>query len=229
VQWQSYSPAYVDKADKVVHIVAAELQLAMQLDPNQSSYDSSPLVISRMLEREGIWNYVVHGAASVAFPPGSGYEPHGFPAVNAKRGMIKSPGYTWVVAPPFWVIDLSIQTQDFPHPVGHLLPRLLLEKDVEPADSSPEELLTAAAIDEIQQEGLSLQEGLDRYAPGFLDRFSIDFPACTFQRAETQFKFIPMKVVTTEESLEQFKAFTSKGRSAMDIYEQEIKPRLLKD
>jgi hypothetical protein len=54
VQWQPYTDAYLDKVDRIVHIVAAELQLAMQLDPNQPSYDESPLVISRILEREGI-------------------------------------------------------------------------------------------------------------------------------------------------------------------------------
>jgi hypothetical protein len=229
VQWKDYSDAYLDKADKIVHIVAAEMQLAMQLDANQASYDASPLVFSRILEREGIWNYVVRGSLTVTFPQGSGFEPHWFPAVNAERGFKKSPGYTWVVAPPFQIIDLTIQTQDFPHPVGHLLPKILLEKDVEPAEGDLEEMLTAAALDEIRTAGLSLEEGLDRLAPGFSCRFAPDFPACTFLRGETRFKFVPMKIVTTEESLEQFKDFTSKGRTAIQIYEQEIKPRFLKD
>ena len=231
VQWRPYDETYLDRADRIVHIVAAELQLAMQLDANQPSYDESPLVISRILEREGIWNYVVHGALSIAFPSGSGFEPHWFPSVDAERATRKVSGYTWVVAPPFQVIDLTIQTQDFPHPVGHLLPKIILEqkKDTAPAVDDPTEILSAAAIDETRQAGLSLEEGLDRLAPGYNCRFAPDFPACTFLRDETRFKFVPMKIVTTEDAIEQFKGFVSKGRPAIEIYEQEIKPRLLKD
>jgi hypothetical protein len=66
-------------------------------------------------------------------------------------------------------------------------------------------------------------------APRYSDRFAHDFPACTFKRADTWFKFVPIDIVTTEDSIEQFKGFASKGRTAMNIYEQEIKPRLLKD
>jgi hypothetical protein len=233
VQWQPYKSSYLEKAEEVIHIVVAEMQLALQFGATQAAYDETPLVISRILEREGIWNFVVHGAMSVVFPAGLGFEPYSFWEFDADTGSKKPTGYTWLYAPPFDMIDLSIQTQDFPHPVGHLLPRVVLEKDTEVTAGEPTELMSPAAIAETQKAGLSLEEGLDRFAPGFRDRFAPDFPAHAFRKidTDTSFKFIPTRVITTEESLEQFKNFVSKGRKAMQVYEQEIRPRLkaLKD
>ena len=62
VQWQDYHAAYLDKAERVIHVVVAEMQLALQLDGTSDGYAETPLVMSRILEREGIWNYVVRGA-----------------------------------------------------------------------------------------------------------------------------------------------------------------------
>ena len=231
VQWQPYRSAYLEHAEEVLHIVVAEMQLALQFGVTQAAYDEAPLVISRILEREGIWSFVVHGAFSVVFPAGLGFEPHSFWAIDADTGSKKPSGYTWLFAPPFDVIDLSIQTQDFPRPCGHLLPKIIMEKNTETTVGDPTEILSPAAIDEMQKAGLPLEEGLDRFAPGFRDRFAPDFPAHAFTRDDVQFKFIPTKIVTTEDSLEQFKGFVSKGRKAMQVYEQEIRPRLkaLKD
>jgi hypothetical protein len=172
---------------------------------------------------------VVHGAMTVSFPPGSGFQPYSFRAVDVEHPVRKVFGYTWVVAPPFQVIDLSIQTQDFPDPVAHLLPKILLANDTDPTEGDPEEILSVAAIEEARQEGLLLGEMLDRLAPGYLYRFAPDFPACRFKRDETWFKFVPLQIVTTENSLEQFKGFMSQGRLAIQIYEQQIKPRVLKE
>lgn len=226
VQWQPYRSAYLERAEEVIHIVVAEMQLALQSSMTQAAFDETPLVMMRILEREGIWSFVVHGAMSVVFPAGLGFEPYSFWAIDADTGSKKPSGYTWLYAPPFDVIDLSIQTQDFPQPSGHILPKLLLEKNTETTVGDPAELLSPAAIAEMKAAGLPLEEGLDRFAPGFRDRFAPDFPAHAFTREDVHFKFIPTKIVTTDEPLEQFKGFVSKGRKAMQVYEQEIRPRL---
>jgi hypothetical protein len=231
VQWQPYRAAYLEGADEIVHIVVAELQLALQSCMTQAAYDESPFVLSRILEREGIWNYVVHGSLSVNFPAGIGIEPHSFWAIDTDKGPKRPSGYTWVYAPPFQVIDMTIQTQDFPSPVSHLMPRTIMVNDATLGTVDPAEVLSPAAIEELQKEGLPLEAGFDRFAPGFRDRFSPDFQPQTFYYGDTHFKFTPTKIVTCEESLEQFKGFVAKDRRAVQIYEQEIRPRLkdLKD
>jgi hypothetical protein len=229
VQWQDYHAAYLDKAERVIHVVVAEMQLALQQDGTSDAYAETPLVMSRILEREGIWNYVVCGALNVTFPPGSGFEPVSFWAVDADHGSGSGGGYQWVCAPPFQVIDLAVQVLKYPCPVAHLLPRTILGNDGEEVEGYPAEILSPTAIDEIRGEGLSLEEGLDRLAPGFRGRFAADFPAHLIRRADTQFKYVPTGVVAPDTALEEFKGFVSKGLTAMQIYDQNIRPRLLKE
>ncbi len=229
VQWQPYRPAYLETAEQTIYVVAAEMQLALQLDGTPDGYNEAPFVMSRMLEREGIWNYVVRGTLSLGFPAGSGFAPYSFWSVGVDGGTNGECGYKWVYAPPFRVIDITIQAQDYPCPVTHLLPKTVLEKDTEAVAGDPAEMLSPAAVDELRRAGLSLEEGLDRFAPTFRSRFAPDFPAQAFSRGGVRFKYVPTSVIAADESLEQFQGFVSKGRSASQLYDREIRPRLAKD
>jgi hypothetical protein len=229
VQWQPYTPAYLETAEQAIYVVAAEMQLALQLDGTRDGYDETPFVMSRMLEQEGIWNYVVRGTLTLTFPPGSGFAPYSFWSVGVDGGSNVECGYKWVYAPPFRVIDITIQAQDYPCPVTHLLPKTMFEKDAEATVGDPAEMLSPAAVDELRRAGLSLEDGLDRFSPTFRSRFAPDFPAQAFSRGGVRFKYVPTAVIASDASLEQFQGFASKGRSASQLYAQEIRPRLAKD
>jgi hypothetical protein len=127
------------------------------------------------------------------------------------------------------VVDLAVSVLKYPHPVGHLLPRMVLAAETEATASDPAEILSPRAIDSLRQEGTSLEEGLERLAPGFRGQFADDFPALLVRHEETRLKYIPTGVVPPETELEEFRGFQSKGRTAMQMYDQEIRPRLLKD
>lgn len=229
VDWQPYTPAYLETAEQVIYVVAAEMQLALQLEGTRAGYNETPFVMSRILEREGIWNYVVSGSLSLAFPPGSGFAPYSFSSLGTKGQSHGERGYKWVCAPPFHVVDITIQAQEHPCPVNHLLPKSVLEKDTQPAPGEAVEMLAPAAIDELRRTGLSLEEGLDRFAPSFRSRFAPDFPAQTFVRGGVSFRYVPTAVITSDASLEQFNGFVTKGRSASQFHAQDIHPRLAKD
>jgi hypothetical protein len=229
VRWRDHGRGYDDHVEQVVHVVAAELQLAVHEDTSADAYAELPLVISRILEREGIWNYVVRGALNVTFPLGSGFEPASFWAVDVPSRMAHGGGYLWVCAPPYQVIDLSVGVLQYPCPVGHLVPRLILGNDSEECEGLAAELLSPAAMENIRDDGLSLEEGLDHLAPGFRSSFAPDFPAALIRHDETLFKYIPTGIITPEEELENLHRFTSKDRTAIQLYDHQIRPRLLKD
>ena len=84
VQQQPYSLSYLDRAEPIIHVVSEELQLALKEDGTPEAHAEATLVMSRILEREGVWNYVARGGLSMAFPPGSGFEPFRFPAFNVQ-------------------------------------------------------------------------------------------------------------------------------------------------
>jgi hypothetical protein len=226
VQWQPYSSAYLEKAEQIVHVVVAEMQLALKLDANQTAYDETPLVISRILEREGVWNYVVGGTLTITFPSGSGFEPVSFWSIDVHNGARSDSGHRWVFAPPFQVIDLTILSQDCQLSCMHLLPKRVMEMRGETEAVEPAEILSPAAIDDIRRAGLSLDEGLDRFVPGYRGRFAPDFPAALAGDGGARLKYIPTAAAVSEADLEQLQGFASKGRTASQIYEREMKPRL---
>jgi hypothetical protein len=226
VDWQPYTSAYLETAEQAVYVVAAEMQLALLLDRSPASYEETPFVMSRILERDGIWNYVGCGALSLAFPPGSGFAPYSFWSLGTNGDGRGDHGYKWLCAPPFHVVDITIQALDFPCPVNHLLPKTVLEKNTQAAAGEAAEILSPATIDEFRRTGVTVEDGLDRCAPSFRSRFAPDFPAQTFSRGGVTFRYVPTSVVTCDASLEQFKGFVSKGRSASQFYAQDIRPRL---
>ena len=226
VEQQPYSRAYIEHVEPVVHVVSEEMQFALKHDGSQEAHAEAPFVISRMLEREGVWNYVVSGSLIITFPGGSGFAPYTFRTTDLHRGTAIDCSYHWVVAPPFQVIDIAIQTCQYPYPFMHLLPKIVWETNGEPAVAEPSDIFTDHALDEIAEAGMTTDEALDRYFPTYRSRFAADFPARIATRLDTQLKYVPMRVMVAEPSLEQFTAFQSRGFSAAQIYAKKVRPRL---
>ncbi|MDP5276169.1 hypothetical protein [Chengkuizengella axinellae] len=86
-------------------------------DPNNIGLcESTSLMISSILEKEGIWNYQVFGRVRI-----------GFSADLKLRSILPSSppfddGHVWVVAPPFGVIDLTIKHQHYKDRIQDYLP-----------------------------------------------------------------------------------------------------------
>jgi hypothetical protein len=226
VQWQPYTSAYFERVEPIVHVVAEELQSALKRDGSPEAHAEAPLVMSRILEREGVWNYVVRGALTITFPPNSGFAPFTFWSVDAgPNGAPIDSAYQWVFAPPFQVIDMTIQSCRYPYPFNHLLPKTIWEQNTEAAAGDPAEILGPGALQAIARDGLSPAEGLDRYLPHYRTNFAPDFPAHVVSRLDTQLKYVPTGVIASDNSLEQFAAFVSQGLTAAQLYAKKMKPR----
>ena len=226
VQWQRYTPAYLERVEPIVHVVAEELQLALKRDGSPAAHAEAPLVMSRILEREGVWNYVVRGSLTITFPPNSGFAPFTFPAVDAApNGAPIDVAYQWVFAPPFQVIDMTIQSCRYPYPFNHLLPKTIWEQNAEAAAGDAAEILSPGALQAIGRDGLSAAEGLDRYLPHYRSCFAPDFPGHLVSRLGTQLKYVPTGVIASDNSLEEFAGFASQGMTAAQLYAKKMKPR----
>ena len=226
VQQQPYSLSYLDRAEPIIHVVSEELQLALKDDGPAEAYAEATFVMSRILEREGVWNYVASGALSMTFPSGSGFEPFSFPAFNVQAGKPIYCSYHWVVAPPFQIIDFEIQACRYPYPFNHLLPKIVWEPSGESATADLSDFFGANALKEIANTGMTLDEALDHYLPNYRSSFAHDFVPRSINRMDTQLKYVPTGVAVAENSLEQFTGFKSKGLTAAQIYAQKIRPRL---
>ena len=68
VQQQPYSLTYLDRAEPIIHVVSEELQLALKEDGTPEAHAEATFVMSRILEREGVWNYVASGSLAHDVP-----------------------------------------------------------------------------------------------------------------------------------------------------------------
>ena len=226
VDQQHYSPAYFDRAEPIIHVVSEELQLALKEDGSQEAHDEAPLVMSRILEREGVWNYVVSGSLTMTFPAGAGFEPFAFWSLEVRGDRAVDCSYHWVVAPPFQIIDIAIQACKYPNPFNHLLPKIVWENNPEPAVAEMSDIFSPNGVKQITEAGLTFEEALDRYLPYYRGGFAASFPPRMVARMDTQLKYVPTGVHVAEQSLEQFTGFKSRGLNGAQIYAKKIQPRL---
>jgi hypothetical protein len=226
VQQHPFGLSYLDHAEPIIHVVSEEMQLALKEDGTPEAHAEAAFVMSRILEREGVWNFVASGSLSMTFPAGSGFESFSFPAFNVQCGKPIDCAYRWVVAPPFQIIDIAIQACRYPYPFNHLLPKIVWETGGEPATAELTDIFGANALKESARTGMTLDEALDHYCPNYRGRFAADFPPRVISRLDTQLKYVPTSVQVAEQSLEQFTGFQSRGLVAAQIYAQKIRPRL---
>jgi hypothetical protein len=226
VDHQPYHPGYLDRAEPIIHVVSEELQLALKEDGSQEAHAEAPLVMSRILEREGVWNYVVSGALSITFPSDSGFEPFSFYSLEVRQERAVDCSYHWVVAPPFQIIDIAIQACKYPNPCNHLLPKIVWENNAEPTVAELGDIFNPKGVKQITDAGMSMDEALDRYLPYYRGAFADSFPPRLVNRMGTQLKYVPTDILVAEQSLEQFKCFKSRGLNAAQIYAEKIQPRL---
>jgi hypothetical protein len=223
---QNYSSAYMERATQAIHVIAEELQFALKLDPNEEALAEAPLVMSRMLEREGFWSFVMRGSLTVTAPPNLGFVPFSLWSVDKIGGVEKECGYQWLYAPPYDVVDILIQWPAYPYPVTQSLPKVVFGKDTETASYTPEELLSPAVLEQGKQAGESPEACLDRCLPNFRSRFAPDLPSRIVTRGDWQLKYTPTSIAVSEESLDHLTGFSCQGRTASQIHALKVRPRL---
>jgi hypothetical protein len=88
---------YIHRASVEIPVIAETLHGILVQDARQGACVDMSGVLSRTLDREGFWNYVVKGSLTITFPTHSGIGQRYFRTVD--RGNFVA-GHAWVVAPP---------------------------------------------------------------------------------------------------------------------------------
>ncbi|UQN05404.1 hypothetical protein [Deinococcus sp. QL22] len=103
-------------------------------------------LLSRLLNAQGIWNAVINGALGVTLPSTR----LSLPALSDLQGTTVT-GHAWVLAPPFLVVDVSVQRQPWDEHLP-LLPQVVLSEQLEPAHVYADTLLRAEAYAALRRE-----------------------------------------------------------------------------
>lgn len=221
VQGKPRTEEYNKKIIKLVpYICDLYYRFLARTDRTGASSDMS-LTISQVLNRFGIWNYVAMGATTHVFPKERSKQKYYTYAVDiAEKNKI--PGYAWVVAPPFYVVDSAISAQGFPSHLNPFLEEIVCDAAATITETSNREVFCPEVFEQMARENtISIQY------PSINNRsripFHKEFPARELYSNEVKIKYIPMSIQAPEGSFEEAKNLDFNGKTSFDIFKTELK------
>jgi hypothetical protein len=223
VATRPYEKEYLARARREIPLIAKRLHQEVVKDGRLGACVDASGVLSRILEREGLWNYQVKGALAIKFPPKSRLEPSYFWAT----GTGITAGHAWLYAPPFVVLDITIKQQPYRPRERGFLPEHVLAEVAQLGAGTAEEILDDSVRASLSRRGIDPKEQLRAHRP-HLPRFLETFPAHSVRAGGTALKYITYAVMAPLESLEAMTAMSFSGRSGAEVYEQLIQPALVK-
>jgi hypothetical protein len=210
--------SYDEFVKKTVPLVAATYhEKLIAQDKMVTSVDISNL-ISKALDRIGIWNYVVKGSITVDFPSASDIAKRHFWSIDYD-GFKTDIG--WVVAPPFYVVDVTLKLQDFSKAETEHLVSINCAEANSIIEPDIEDIMTPDACSLLASHNLPQSKYFDVISPQ-TGHFIKVFPAREVLSGDTQIKYIPLSVSASDLPFEQMTSIKFDGQTGYEIFENEI-------
>lgn len=221
VQGREYSDEYLLKARQEIEVIARSLYNELLRDGRQGACVDMAGVLSRILEREGYWNFVIKGSLTIEFPPTSGKSKRYFWTYDEGEFIA---GHAWVYAPPFKMIDLTLKQQ--PHRTGdsNFLPDYVLAEDTTIEDPDADDVISPTFYLYMRELGIPKAEVLGTIAPN-LQKFWDTFNTYMVEAQGTKLKYVPTANAAPDCPLEDLIGI-SQGKSGIELYHDVVLPEL---
>lgn len=225
VQCREYSEGYLRDSETKIRIAVEHLYAEIKADGRLGACIDASGILAQILEKENIWCYQPKGSLTINFPIDSQIPNRYFFSIDLRHEDIRA-AHAWVVAPPFNVIDLTIKLQEYqPSRCKDYLPDYVLEKEFQPTEVYTTELCSPEAIVGFTGMGYSQAKLHFQVSPHLKEFFEI-FPANKIKFEKTRLKYIPTAITAMDGTIETNKTFEPNGKSAVEIYEKIIKPKM---
>lgn len=166
VTTKRYDPDYISGVRQLIGLFASFLApfIASATAPGSCMFVSQ--MVSRILDEHGIWNYVVAGGTLVTPLPVGVLPPIPFVPEEDRENHIFR-GHAWVVAPPFRIVDLTIEAQAYPAEYRKHVKGPVLEESPRPLVRrlSPDHNFPDAFTQELHGAMVTLPTAVYEYAP----------------------------------------------------------------
>jgi hypothetical protein len=223
VEARLYVPEYLEDARRKITVAAEAVRAAVAKDGRLGACVDVAGMLGRMLDRLGIWNYNAKTCLTINYPDHTdlpdtyfyGVDTHQFTAPHAV-----------IVAPPFYVADVSVKYQPFGHTgQGACIPERILQEIFIPAqwdhsDIAAPEVETVALLNRMRVE----QYLRSRYASMY--EVAAKLPARMINADSAALKYVIVAVGGVIEPLEGVVGYKPCGRTALEIFEEDVLPNL---
>lgn len=207
---------------KVIPIIAREFYLQLKRNGRLGACIDISALISRALEREGIWNAIIKGALTINYPLLSQIPPSYYWPVD--HGQFAA-GHAWVMAPPFFVIDVAVQLQPYIQSKVQYLPEMICDEATRLTRGTIEDLISPGIRREFSLLGIPRHQHL-QYANPKGSAYLSSFPARLLSYKGTTLKYIFFGTTAPDTPFEDMRSIEFEGKSGFEIYKELISPAL---
>ncbi len=213
------SQSYDAHVRAVVPIMATRLAKEILKDGQLGVCIDASMMLSKMLEEQGIWCYAAKGALSIE-APGLSTRTH-FWLYDTEP----CAGHAWIVAPPFEIIDIALKAQPYQRGEAEHLPEALICEVPTRIQPEAHEYVSSDIIQaEFAARGAFPTDLHFRIAPA-LRSVSESFPSWEVRNGEVVLRYAIGGVTLSDgETLYDIESRTWNGRSAGEVYDQIILP-----
>ncbi|WP_179020754.1 hypothetical protein [Winogradskyella forsetii] len=220
---QTYSSTYLERASGEIPFIARILNQELVKDGRLGACIDVSMVLSRILEREGFWNYTTKGSLTITFPKDSGLENKYFWTVDTGT---HSAGHSWVVAPPFTVVDLTLKQQPYSQNEQKLISDYICSTQKTETSIDELDVISPSILLDAKLQGFKGNK-LKFVGTNFLN-ISERFPALQIEKENNFYKYVTVAISASEDPLETITTLKLSNRIGIEIYNDLILPELLK-
>ncbi len=222
VNKQVYTPEYLANAKSIISFATEYLFEQLKIENSQGRCVEVSMILSRILEKFGIWNFITKGSLTLSFPEKDKVPKQYFWTVTRNR---VDAGHAWLVAPPFAIIDLTLKHQPYTTNINSCLPNYILAETAKKDALNADDILDHELLMLLKPKKLSNTAILKKIVPHVIE-FSKVFHPESLQVNNIEFKYTPTAIGAPDMSLETLPKSINK-KLALDLF-NEIKSNFKK-
>lgn len=173
-------------------------------------------MLTRMLDRLGVWNIIMKGSASIYTELASRH----FSIINDVEGEGFESGHQWLVAPPYDVVDLTLCYQRWRAEDGDFhsrIPKIILSEGVEIVQARAQDVIAPALL-------VSGTDAEMHHRLRDQRRFGSLFPARRIAVGGLDIRYVPSGMTAPQEPLEGINTAARGGAPAIEIWREDVAP-----
>jgi hypothetical protein len=221
VRLRPRSPSYDAYVRHMVPTLSEIIVEAFRADNCHGWCVAASSMMSRMLDRLGIWNYGVLGSTSFDVPSqdiSCGFYRQDF---EDFPGVVL--GHAWLVAPPFEIIDPTVVLQNWGgDPVVDFLPPYVATEDVREFEHKVLDVVSWRLWEHYSTMEGAVDAQLHWRLEPHLRDLAKTIPAMATQAGPLEMRYVPSRIHLSLEPLELMTTDGAWGRTGAQIWETEV-------
>jgi hypothetical protein len=216
VDRKHHAPEYLDRVRTFVPQLASFVHKALLREGRLGACIDVSGMVSRILDKEGIWSYAVAGGLTIEFPRESALSSSHFGVIG---GESKIAAHMWIRVPPFAVLDITLSAQPWDSKRRQFLDGFVLAEESKPTRATVKQLVDMSEINRFRvfaDREITMKDVKARIPHAFL--FMERFHAFSVEFGPVSLAYAPTKISATEEKLEGMQVPELNGLSPIQLY-----------